>query len=79
MSLRKGPQPTAFMWMYISGTELELRDQETQSVVQMLIYVLPVCRTAVILVANRTLVLCLLLPGITDGLLKEIQGVKNTR
>lgn len=68
-SLRKGPQPTA--------TELELWDQVTQSVVQILIYVLHVCRGGVTLVVNRTLVLY---HRVTSGLSKEeIQGIKSSK
>lgn len=79
-SCHKGPQPTAFTRTYISAPELKLWDQLTQSILQILFYVLPVCRAGVILVAKRTLVLYLLLPGLTDGLSKEeIQDVKNTK
>lgn len=76
-SLRKGPQPTAFVWAYISATELELWDQVTQSVVQILIYVLHVCRGGVTLVVNRTLVLY---HRVISGLSKvEIQGIKSSK
>lgn len=68
------------MRTYVLETELELWDQVTQNVVQILIYFFPVCKAGVVLVANRTPVVYLLLPGMTDSLSKEkIQAVKNTK